>query len=302
MSNLVLNWYGPLMERTGTLPPGATETKGMITVKSLGAGASITISFTNASALTKGNDPLLSITATANLLNSTSGTSEDGTTPGGTITSTPVKTDACTKTTNVLASIASTPSTVEAGNTAILSGNLSLKVTAPKYTAKNTAVIYTIEVRSKKAQTVTLSTPANFSNGTWYDGNNALSCAPTMTESGTKTYTYQVTPTAAGDLVNVNAWNLTAASENAETLSLSVPEVSVYNNGKKETSPVTNKTIAANELQFTASAPAVAATSNGTAEIVYRLANVPKGTVLTAATSCTIGKDSKNEENYELCV
>ena len=284
MSNLVLNWYGPLMERTGTLPPGATETKGMITVKSLEAGASITISFTNASALTKGNDPLLSITATANLLNSTSGTSEDGTTPGGTITSTPVKTDACTKTTNVLASIASTPSTVEAGNTAILSGNLSLKVTAPKYTAKNTAVIYTIEVRSKKAQTVTLSTPDIFLNGTWYDGNTALSGAPTITftESGTKTYTYQVTPTAsAGDLVN--AWNLTAAtSENAETLSLSVPEVSVYNNGKKGTSPVTNKTIAANELQFTASAPAVAAASNGTAEIVYTLANVPKGTVLTA--------------------
>ena len=284
MSNLVLNWYGPLMERTGTLPPGATETKGMITVKSLEAGASITISFTNASALTKGNDPLLSITATANLLNSTSGTSEDGTTPGGTITSTPVKTDACTKTTNVLASIASTPSTVEAGNTAILSGNLSLKVTAPKYTAKNTAVIYTIEVRSKKAQTVTLSTPDIFLNGTWYDGNTALSGAPTITftESGTKTYTYQVTPTAsAGDLVN--AWNLTAAtSENAETLSLSVPEVSVYNNGKKGTSPVTNKTIAANELQFTVSAPAVAAASNGTAEIVYRLANVPKGTVLTA--------------------
>ena len=58
----------------------------------------------------------------------------------------------------------------------------------------------------------------------------------------------------------MNAWNLTAAtSENAETLSLSVPEVSVYNNGKKGTSPVTNKTIAANELQFTVSAPAVAA-------------------------------------------
>lgn len=131
---------------------------------------------------------------------------------------------------------------------------------------------------------MTLSTPDIFLNGTWYDGNTALSGAPTITftESGTKTYTYQVTPTAsAGDLVN--AWNLTAAtSENAETLSLSVPEVSVYNNGKKGTSPVTNKTIAANELQFTVSAPAVAAASNGTAEIVYRLANVPKGTVLTA--------------------
>ncbi|MEI3188685.1 MAG: hypothetical protein V8S38_03155 [Lachnospiraceae bacterium] len=221
-------------------------------------------------------------------MNSTSGTSEDGTTPGGTITSTPVTTDACTKTTKVLASIASTPSTVEAGNTAILSGNLSLKVTAPKYTAKNAAVIYTIEVTSGKAQTVTLSTPANFSTGIWYDGNTALSGVPTInfTESGTKTYTYQVTPTAAEDLVKVNAWNLTAAtSENAETLSLSVPEVSVYNNGKKGTSPVTNKTIAANELQFTASAPAVTAASNGTAEIVYRLANVPKGTVLTASTS-----------------
>ncbi len=82
--------------------------------------------------------------------------------------------------------------------------------------------------------------------------------------------------------MNVNAWNLTATSENAETLSLSVPEVSVYNNGKKGTSPVTNKTIAANELQFTVSAPAVSAASNGTAEIVYALQNVPKGTVLTA--------------------
>lgn len=64
-----------------------------------------------------------------------------------------------------------------------------------------------------------------------------------------------------------------------------MPEVSVYNNEKKETSSVTNETIAANELQFTASAPAVTAASNGTAEIVYRLANVPKGTVLTASTS-----------------
>lgn len=145
----------------------------------------------------------------------------------------------------------------------------------------------TIEVTSGKAQTVTLSTPANFSTGIWHDGNTALTGVPTIifTESGTKTYTYQVTPTAAGDLVNVNAWNLTAASENAETLSLSVPEVSVYNNGKKETSPVTNKTIAANELQFTASAPAVAAASNGTAEIVYKLKSVPDGTVLTASTS-----------------
>ena len=286
MSNLKLKWYGPLMQRTGTLPLGATETKETITVNNLGAGASITISFTNSSALTKGNDPLLSITATADLLNSTSGTGEDGTTPGGTITSTPVTTDACTKTTKVLASIASTPSTVEAGNTAILSGNLSLKVTAPKYTAKNTAVIYTIEVTSGKAQTVTLSTPDNLLNGTWYDGNTALSGAPTMTESGTKTYTYQITPTAAGDLEKVNAWNLTAVtSENTETLSLSVPEVSVYNNEKRETSSVTNETIAANKLQFTASAPAVTAASNGTAEIVYRLTSVPDGTVLTASSS-----------------
>lgn len=220
-------------------------------------------------------------------MNSTSGTGEGGTTPGGTSTSTFVTTGPCTKTTNVLASIAPTQSTVNAGNTAISSGNLTLKVTAPKYTAKNAAVIYRIEVTSGKAQTVTLSTPANFLTGTWYDGNTALSSVPTITftESGTKTYTYQVTPTAsAGDLVN--AWNLTAAtSENAETLSLSVPEVSVYNNGKKGTSPVTNETIAANELQFTVSAPAVTAASNGTAEIVYRLANVPKGTVLTASTS-----------------
>lgn len=281
MSGLKLTWSGPLL-KTGTLPLGATESIGTITVNSLGANASITIPFTNSSALTEGNDPSLSITATVNLLNSTSGTGEGGTTP-----STFVTTGPCTKTTNVLASIESTQSTVNAGNTAISSGNLTLKVTAPKYTAKNAAVIYRIEVTSGKAQTVTLSTPANFSNGTWYDGNTALSSVPTITftESGTKTYTYQVTPTAsAGDLVN--AWNLTAAtSENAETLSLSVPEVSVYNNGKKGTSPVTNETIAANELQFTVSAPAVTAASNGTAEIVYRLANVPKGTVLTASTS-----------------
>lgn len=288
MSNLELKWNGPLMKRTGTLPLGAKETKETITVNSLGADDSIKISFTNSSPLTKGNNPLLSITATANLLNSTSGTGEDGTTPGGTITSTPVTTDACTKTTKVLASIASTPSTVEAGNTAILSGNLSLKVTAPKYTAKNTAVIYTIEVTSGKAQTVTLSTPDNLLNGTWYDGNTAFSGVPTInfTESGTKTYTYRVTPTAAEDLVKVNAGNLTAAtSDNAETLTVSVPEVSVYNNGKKGTSPVTNKTIAANELQFTVSAPAVSAASNGTAEIVYRLTSVPDGTVLTASSS-----------------
>lgn len=286
MSGLKLTWSGPLL-KTGTLPLGATESIGTITVNSLGANASITIPFTNSSALTEGNDPSLSITATVNLLNSTSGTGEGGTTPGGTSTSTFVTTGPCTKTTNVLASIAPTQSTVNAGNTAISSGNLTLKVTAPKYTAKNAAVIYTIEVTSGKAQTVTLSTPANFLTGTWYDGNTALSSVPTITftESGTKTYTYQVTPTAsAGDLVN--AWNLTAAtSENAETLSLSVPEVSVYNNGKKGTSPVTNETIAANELQFTVSAPAVTAASNGTAEIVYRLANVPKGTVLTASTS-----------------
>lgn len=286
MSGLKLTWSGPLL-KTGTLPLGATESIGTITVNSLGANASITIPFTNSSALTEGNDPSLSITATVNLLNSTSGTGEGGTTPGGTSTSTFVTTGPCTKTTNVLASIAPTQSTVNAGNTAISSGNLTLKVTAPKYTAKNAAVIYRIEVTSGKAQTVTLSTPANFLTGTWYDGNTALSSVPTITftESGTKTYTYQVTPTAsAGDLVN--AWNLTAAtSENAETLSLSVPEVSVYNNGKKGTSPVTNETIAANELQFTVSAPAVTAASNGTAEIVYRLANVPKGTVLTASTS-----------------
>ncbi len=286
MSGLKLTWSGPLL-KTGTLPLGATESIGTITVNSLGANASITIPFTNSSALTEGNDPSLSITATVNLLNSTSGTGEGGTTPGGTSTSTFVTTGPCTKTTNVLASIAPTQSTVNAGNTAISSGNLTLKVTAPKYTAKNAAVIYRIEVTSGKAQTVTLSTPANFLTGTWYDGNTALSGVPTITftESGTKTYTYQVTPTAsAGDLVN--AWNLTAAtSENAETLSLSVPEVSVYNNGKKGTSPVTNETIAANELQFTVSAPVVTAASNGTAEIVYRLANVPKGTVLTASTS-----------------
>ena len=284
MSGLKLTWSGPLL-KTGTLPLGATESIGTITVNNLGANASITIPFTNSSALTEGNDPSLSITATANLLNSTSGTEEGGTTSGGTSTSTSVTTGLCTKTTTVLPTVVKTPSSVNAGNAAISSGNLTLKVTAPKYTAKNAEVIYTVEVTSGKAQTVTLSTPANFSNGTWYDGNTALSGAPTMTESGTKTYTYQVTPTAAGDLVNVNAWNLTAASENAETLSLSVPEVSVYNNGKKETSPVTNKTIAANELQFTASAPAVAAASNGTAEIVYKLKSVPDGTVLTASTS-----------------
>ena len=51
MSNLKLKWYGPLMERTGTLPLGATETKETITVNNLGAGASITISFTNSSAV-----------------------------------------------------------------------------------------------------------------------------------------------------------------------------------------------------------------------------------------------------------
>lgn len=290
MSGLKLTWSGPLL-KTGTLPLGATESIGTITVNSLGANASITVPFTNSSALTEGNDPSLSITATVNLLNSTSGTGEGGTTPGGTSTSTSVTTGPCTKKTNVLASIAPTKSSVNAGNAAISSGNLTLKVTAAKYTAKNAAVIYTVEVISGKAQTVTLSTPANFSNGTWYDGNTALSGAPTMTESGTKTYTYQVTPTAsAGDLVNVNAWNLTAVtSENAETLSLSVPEVSVYNNGKKETSPVTNKTIAANELQFTASAPAVAAASNGTAEIVYKLKSVPDGTVLTASASTSGG-------------
>lgn len=287
MSGLKLTWSGPLL-KTETLPSEATESIGTITVNSLGANASITIPFTNSSALTEGSNPSLTITATANLLNSTSGTEEGGTTSGGTSTSTSVTTGPCTKTTNVLASIASTPSTVEAGNTAILSGNLSLKVTAPKYTAKNTAVIYTIEVTSKKAQTVTLSTPDNLLNGTWYDGNTVFSGVPTInfTESGTKTYTYRVTPTAAEDLVKVNAGNLTAAtSDNAETLTVSVPEVSVYNNGKKGTSPVTNKTIAANELQFTVSAPAVSAASNGTAEIVYRLTSVPDGTVLTASSS-----------------
>ena len=294
MSNLELKWNGPLMKRTGTLPLGAKETKETITVNSLGADDSIKISFTNSSPLTKGNNPLLSITATANLLNSISGTGEDGTTPGGTTTSTPVTTGACTKTTNVLASIASTPSTVEAGNTAILSGNLSLKVTAPKYTAKNAAVIYTIEVTSKKAQTVTLSTPANISNGAWYAGDTALSDAPTIgfTESGTKTYTYRVTPTAAEDLVKVNAWNLTAAtSDNAETLSVLVPEVSVYNNEKKPLGTAAeNAIIGKDELKFTVSAPAVSAASNGTAEIVYRLTNVPEGTVLTASSTGGIWK------------
>ena len=287
MSGLKLTWSGSLLKRTGSLPLGATENNGTITVNSLGAKGSITISFTNSAVLTKGNDPSLSIIATAKLLNSTSGTEEGGTTPGGTSTSTSITTDACTKTTTVLPAVVKTQSPVDVGNAAISSENLTLKVTAPKYTEKNAAVIYTIEVTSGKAQTVTLSTPANFSTGIWHDGNTALTGVPTIifTESGTKTYTYQVTPTAAGDLVNVNAWNLTAASENAETLSLSVPEVSVYNNGKKETSPVTNKTIAANELQFTASAPAVAAASNGTAEIVYKLKSVPDGTVLTASTS-----------------
>lgn len=289
MSNLKLNWTGPLMKRTGTLPLGAKETNGVITVDSLGADASITISFTNSSALTKEKDPLLSITATADLLNSTSGTEEGGTTPGGTTTSTSVRTDVCTKTTNVLASIASTQNTVQVGNTAISPGNLSLKVTAPKYTAKNAEVIYTIEVTSGKAQTVTLSTPANFLNGTWHDENNALSGAPTITftESGRKTYTYQVIPTAAEDLVKVSAWNLTAATaDNAETLSLSVPEVSVYNNEKKSLGTAAeNATIKKDELKFTVSAPAVSAASNGTAEIVYTLQNVPKGTVLTASPS-----------------
>lgn len=247
MSGLKLTWNGSLLKRTGSLPLGATESIGTITVNSLGAGASITIPFTNSSALTEGNDPSLSITATVNLLNSTSGTGEGGTTSGGTSTSTSVTTGPCTKTTNVLASIAPTQSPVNAGNTAISSGNLVLKVTAPKYTAKSTKVIYTVEVTSGKAQTVTLSTPANFSNGTWHDENTDPTGAPTITftGSGTKAYTYQVTPTAAGDLVKVNAWNLTAVtSENAETLSLSVPEVSVYNNEKKETSSVTNETIA----------------------------------------------------------
>lgn len=163
-----------------------------------------------------------------------------------------------------------------------------IKGYSTKVHGEKTAVIYTIEVTSKKAQTVTLSTPDNLLNGTWYDGDNAFSDAPTITftEGGTRTYTYQVIPTDAGDLVEVSAWNLTAArADNAETLSLSVPEVSVYNNGKKGTSPVTNETIAVNELQFTVSAPAVSAASNGTAEIVYTLQNVPKGTVLTASTS-----------------
>ena len=92
---------------------------------------------------------------------------------------------------------------MNAGNTAISAGNLTLKVTAPKYTAKNAAVIYTVEVTSGKAQTVTLSTPANFSTGIWHDGNTAaLTGAPTIifTESGTKTYTYQVTPTALQEI------------------------------------------------------------------------------------------------------
>ena len=289
MSNLKLNWTGPLMKRTGTLPLGAKETNGVITVDSLVADASITISFTNSSALTKEKDPLLSITATADLLNSTSGTEEGGTTPGGTTTSTSVRTDVCTKTTNVLASIASTQNTVEAGNTAISIGNLSLKVTAPKYTAKNTAVIYTINVTSGKAQTVNLSTPTDFSNGTWYDEENALSGVPTInfTESGTKTYTYRVTPTAEGDLVKVAAWNLTAAtSDNAETLSVSVPEVFVYNNEKKPLEPAAeNATIGKDELKFTVSAPAVSAASSGTAKIVYTFTGVPEGTVLTASSS-----------------
>ena len=200
MPGLKLTWSGPLL-KTGTLPLGATELIGTITVNSLGANASITIPFTNSSALVEGNDPSLSITATVNLLNSTSGTGEGGTTSGGTSTSTSVTTGPCTKTTNVLASIEPTQSTVNAGNTAISAGNLTLKVTAPKYTAKNAAVIYTVKVTSGKAQTVTLSTPANFSTGIWHDGNTAaLTGAPTIifTESGTKTYTYQVTPTAAG--------------------------------------------------------------------------------------------------------
>ena len=242
MSNLELKWNGSLLKRIGTLPSGATENNGTITVKSLGAKASITISFTNSAVLAEGNNPLLTITATANLLNSTSGTEEGGTTPGGTSTSTSVTTGACTKTTTVLPAVVQTQSPENAGNAVISSENLTLKVTAPKYTEKNAAVIYTIEVTSGKAQTVTLSTPANFSTGIWYDGDTVPSGAPTITfaESGRKTYTYRVTPTAsAKDLVKVNAWNLTATSENAETLSLSVPEVSVYNNGKKGTSPVT---------------------------------------------------------------
>ena len=288
MSGLELTWNGSLLKRTGTLPTGVTEEDGTITVKSLRAKASIKISFTNSAVLTTGNNPSLSITATASLLNSTSGTEEGGTTPGGTSTSTSVTTGECKKTTTVLAPIATTQSSVNAGNTAISAGNLALKVTAPKYTAKNTAVIYTINVTSGKAQTVNLSTPTDFSNGTWYDEENALSGVPTInfTESGTKTYTYRVTPTAEGDLVKVAAWNLTAAtSDNAETLSVSVPEVFVYNNEKEETSSVTNETIAANELQFTVSAPEVTEVSNGTAEIVYTLAKVPNGTVLTASTT-----------------
>ena len=288
MSGLKLTWSGPLL-KTGTLPSGATESIGTITVNNLGANASITIPFTNSSALTEGNDPSLSITATVNLLNSTSGTEEGGTTPGGTSTSTSVTTGACTKTTTVLPAVVQTQSPENAGNAVISSENLTLKVTAPKYTEKNAAVIYTIEVTSKKAQTVTLSTPDNLLNGTWYDGNTVFSGVPTInfTESGTKTYTYRVTPTAAEDLVKVNAGNLTAAtSDNAETLTVSVPEVSVYNNEKKPLGTAAeNATIGKDELKFTVSAPAVTAASNGTAEIVYRLANVPKGTVLTASTT-----------------
>lgn len=286
MSGLKLTWSGPLLKRI-TLPLGATETNGTITVSSLDAGASITISFTNSLLLMEGNDPSLTITATANLLNSTSGTEEGGTTPGGTSTSTLVTTGACTKKTTVLPSVVQTQSPVNAGNAAISAGNLALKVTAPKYTAKNAAVIYTIEVTSKKAQTVTLSTPDNLLNGTWYDGNNALEGAPTITESGTKTYTYRVTPTAAKDLVKVNPWNLTAAtSDNAETLTVSVPEVSVYNNEKKPLGTAAeNAIIGKDELKFTVSAPAVAAASNGTAEIVYRLTSVPDGTELIASST-----------------
>ena len=99
MPGLKLTWSGPLL-KTGTLPLGATELIGTITVNSLGANASITIPFTNSSALVEGNDPSLSITATVNLLNSTSGTGEGGTTSGGTSTSTSVTTGPCTKTTN----------------------------------------------------------------------------------------------------------------------------------------------------------------------------------------------------------
>ena len=94
MSNLELKWNGSLLKRIGTLPSGATENNGTITVKSLVAKASITISFTNSAVLAEGNNPLLTITATANLLNSTSGTEEGGTTPGGTSTSTLVTTGA----------------------------------------------------------------------------------------------------------------------------------------------------------------------------------------------------------------